>query len=382
MPATLKDRVAELRNDAQAIVDTADGEGRGITEAEQAQFNARLEMISMLEQLGAQSDAAVAEHNDLAVAPAAQRDPGLVFAESDAIKRLQEQYPNGIPRGTRVETGAVSVGSIRNDLLSDPGISPHRQVIDAPTGVAVMDLMQAITVLDGVMERSVDHFTAAFTNAAAAVAESVEGTPVTKPEAALAWTPTTLTQEAIPQHMPVTNQALKFNRMLRGIVNGFLVNGVMAAAQSRVATQLAAWSGLGVQAFDTDLRTTLRRAVTKAQNAAAIIGAGTPSILISTTDAETLDLEQLANLVLAPGQAPNQVGNIWRTNLVVSANIPTGTAYVGDLKQVIWYTTGDVELSIGLVGNQFIENSQTLLAETYGVTGVLGAPALIKTALA
>ena len=58
-----------------------------------------------------------------------------------------------------------------------------------------------------------------------------------------------------------------------------------------------------------------------------------------------------------------------------------GFAYVGDLKQVVWYTSGDVNVSVGTTGTQFIENERTILAETEGITGVVGAAAIIKADL-
>ena len=40
-----------------------------------------------------------------------------------------------------------------------------------------------------------------------------------------------------------------------------------------------------------------------------------------------------------------------------------------------------MNVSVGLQGTQFIENKQTILAETEGITGVLGAGAIVKADL-
>ena len=221
----------------------------------------------------------------------------------------------------------MRVGDVMAALLTDPALSVPLHVLDVPAGVAVLDLLSAITIIPGAPQ-TVKHFTASFTNAAAVVAEGA-----LKPESTLTWTPVTLNLETIAHHIPVTNQALSHNSMLRAIIDNFMIAGVRAKVQTEVATDLAAWAGLGTQAFVTDLRTTLRKAITKAQKAAVIVGAGPTSILISADDAETLDLEQLVNLVLAPGQSPQQANGIWRTPLVVSAALPVGFAYVGDRRR-------------------------------------------------
>ena len=383
--ATLTERLAEIRAQATTIVDVADSEGRPLNADEQARFDALVEQGAPLRDAIEAQVAARNALDDMATDSPAPRATttggrpsslGQRFIDSPVMQNLRRQYPNGIPSGTKVETASVNLGRISNALLTDPGLTPPLHVIDAPTGVAVMTLMDAITVIDDAPP-TIKHYTAAFTNAAAVVAEGVA-----KPEATLTWTPVTLNQEVVAHWIPVTNQSLSHNALMRGIIDAFLVNGVRARVQTEIATDLAAWAGLGTQAFSTDLRTTLRRAVTKAQTAGAIIGAGPISIAISATDAETLDLEQLANIVLSPGEMPQQGNNIWRAPLIVVASgLSSGFAYVGDLKQVVWYTSGDVNVSVGTTGTQFIENERTILAETEGITGVVGAAAIIKADL-
>jgi len=386
MPATITDRVAELRAEAQTIIDNALAENREPTSEEQARFDAVLAAITNIGRTDS-TTAAVTSMLDRPADPHAQStavDFGQAFVDSHVMQAIRDRYPNGLSMDQRLPDGfggQATVGRVRNALLQDPNLTPPRHVIDAPTGVAVMDLMNAITVIDDA-PRLVDHFTATFTNAAAVVAESdgdPEDTVGVKPESALVWTPTPLIQDTIAHVLPVTNQALSNNSMLAQIINSFMVNGVRATAQARVATQLAAWSGLATQAWDTNVRTTLRKAITKAQTAAALTGAGPISIIISALDAQALDLEMLATLNTSPGEAPQQVSNIWRAPLVVVAGgLPSGFAYVGDPRQIIWYTSGGVELAVGLVNDQFKRNEQTIRAETQGVTGVLNASAIVK----
>jgi surface antigen len=382
MPPTITDRVAELSAEATTINDTALDEARPLTDEEQARFDAILDGLKRLGALDKSTAAATAILDRAAVPSPTPTDFGQAFVDSHVVQAIRAAYPGGIPQAERIApTGAVSIGRVMDALQVNPNLTPERVVYDVPTGVAVLDLMQAITVIDDAPE-TIRHFTATFTNAAAIVPESdgdPEDTVGVKPESGLVWANVPLTQEVIGHVMPVTNQALNRNAMLRQYINTFMVNGVRAKVQSTVATQMAAWSGLNTQAFSTNLRTTLRKAITKAQTAQALTGGGPISIAISAIDAEALDLEMLASLTLSPGEAPQQASGIWRAPLVVVAGgLPSGYAYVGDLKQVIWYTSGDVNLAVGLVNDQFNRNEQTIRAETEGVTGVLNAGAIVK----
>lgn len=386
MPATINDRVAELTADAQAITDLALSENREPTDDEQAQFEAVLTALGNLGKLNkGVTDAQAILDQPSRTGDSGPTNFGRAFTESDEYARIRDMFPNGIPERTQIQTNAVKLGDVMN-LLVDPSLTPNREVLDIPTNVAVFDLMSAITVIPGA-PKSIDHHTATFTNNAAVVDEAQDGvTPINaatglKPESEIAFVETPLTQKAVAHWLEVTNQAFEFNRMLEALINAFMVNGVRARAQAKVAAEVAAWSGLTAQAFDTDLRTTLRKAVTKSQINGQLVGNGNPSILISATDAETLDLEQLDKLVLSPGEAPQQASNVWRHPLVVSASLPSGFAYVGDLRQIIWYTTGDVQMRIGHQGTQIIENKQTMVFETFGVTGILGAAGIVKADL-
>lgn len=298
---------------------------------------------------------------------------GDTFAKSPQFEALLKQYPNGIPKDSKVQMAPVNVGGVKA-LLTDPHLSPELRVV-APVGLSILGLSQAITVVDDAPE-VVKVFRAAFTSVAAVVAEGAA-----KPEATLTWTPETLNLATIAHHIPVTNQTLSHNAMMRSIINTFLANGVRAKVETEVATMLAAAASLQTQAFSTDLRTTIRKAVTKALTGGASIGAVPTGILVSTADAETIDLESIASIVLQPGEGFAQMSTMWRLPLVVSTQIPAGFAYVGDLRQIHLYARGGVQVSTGWVNTQFTENEQTILAETEAISTVLVGPAIVKADL-
>lgn len=379
MPTTLDARLDSITAQAEALKETAKTENRQFTADEQATFDALIaeakEVKAAMADHNAAADA-IAEMRERPAEPAATAPTGSwgeQFVASAEYRALVDRFGGKLPTGQRIEMSAVRLNGIQAALVTDPGIA-NPTVRVAPAELAVVDLFSAITVIED-SEQSVKTFTSTWTDAAAKVAEGD-----VKPEATLTWANVSLTLETIAQHVPVTNQALSHNPTLRSRIDVHLVNGVRAKMQAEVAAVLAAAAGVQVQAFDTDLRTTIRKALTKAQNAAASIGAGPASILISATDAETLDLEALAAATVSNGDGPQQVQTAWRTPLIVSAAIPAGQIYVGDAKQIELFTAGGISVMTGWVNDQFIRNQLTLLGETEAAANVFSAPALVKAA--
>lgn len=388
MSNTLTDRYVAAKQAATHIHDEAkaanDGEGRPLTDTERAEFDRLIgeatELKAQIKQ--AQDDAnALRDLGQLAEMPGGDldsravdtRSPGERFVESPQYQAMLDNYGGNIPQGTRVQMGSVNIGSVRAALSTSPG-TQNPAVRYAPSAMQIVDLLDAITIIEAPAGASVKTFTGTFTNVAADVAEGAA-----KPEATLTWASATVTLATIAQHLPVTNQTLAHNAGIRQRIDAWLVNGIRARMGAKVAAILATATGFQTQAFDTDIRTSLRKAVTLAQIGGAQLGAGPASILIGSTDAESLDLEMLATLMTSPGEAPNQAGSIWRTPLVVSPNIPSGFAYVGDLSQVeLWVDESGISVTTGWVNNQFVENELTILAETEAEANVFGAGALVK----
>lgn len=388
--STLKERYAAAKASATAIHDAAKADDRTFTDDERAAFDAALAEAS---ELRAQIDAADADAERLAalvdVAPAATPAPaanirvterpsgswGETFINSAAYRDMTARYAGQIPASERVQMERVVVGGVNAALITDPGFAPIQRDFIGGQSFAD-DMFTAIDLVDLGGERVIETYTATLTNAADDVAEGV-----LKPESSVAWTSTTVNLGTVAHWVPVTNQALASSPIVRNEIDVNLVSGVRAKLASNVATAVAGAAGVQAQAFDTDIRTTIRRAITKAQTAAATLGTGPISVLVSAADAETLDLEQLTNLVLAPGQSPAQASGIWRSPLVVSPTLPAGFAYVGDLKQVKLYTGGPVSVTTGWQGTQFVENKLTILAEVRAAPHVRQPSALVKADL-
>jgi HK97 family phage major capsid protein len=386
---TILERYTAAKQAATELHNKVKAEDRPMTDEERTEFEAHFNEATSLkaQHERAVSDAsALADLSNLADLPASA-DPtssttatdrpkgslGDQFVNSAEYKALMNAYNGQIPASQRVQMSAARL-DIRNALITDPGLA-NPSVRVAPVSLSVVDLFEAITVITD-SPQAVKTFTSTWTDAADVVDEGA-----LKPEASMEWDPVDLTLKTVAQHVPITNQALGHNPTLRSRIDTYLVNGIRARMQAQVAAALAASTGVQTQAYDADLRTTLRKALTKAQLAQAQLGGGPIATLISATDAETLDLEAMASAYAAPGQGPAQVQTAWRTPLVVVGAIPAGFSYTGDLKQIELFTAGGINVMTGWIDDQFIKNSLTILGETESEANVFQASLLVKTDL-
>lgn len=380
---TLRERYAAAAQAAHEIHAKAEAEDRPMNDDERAEFDSHVAEARELKAKVVQSDDDRGALNELGDLVPMDGEPsespkgslGERFLASPEYAALMKQHGGKISDSTqRVQMDAVRMGDFQAALLNDPGLTaPTHRV--APESLQIVDLLDVITVIPD-SPSVIKTFTGAFVSAAAETAEGA-----VKPESSYTWTDETVTLATDAHHIPVTNQALGHNPTLRNRIDTHLVNGVRARLQARVAARLAAGTGMQAQAFDTDMTTTIRRAVTKADDGAAQLGAGPSSILLSTADAEAIDLEQLAHAAYAPGQGPQQQTSLWRRQIVTSANLPAGFCYVGDLSQIELHLGSDIQVTTGWIDDQFIRNQVTLLGEVEAAATIFGAGALVRTAL-
>jgi len=387
----LREQYAAARKAAKDIQDKANAEGRAKTPEEQAEFDTQLAEAKRIKPILDAIDADQAELVELTEAIAAtpltgvisafgepRQTPGDIVVASDAYKAMRAANPAGGSGNEPVKMSKVSVGSFRNAVtVEETMTAPLYRV--APLSLSQIDIFNAINVIEDAPD-AIKIFRFALDNDADIVAP---GEP--KPESDLTITSDTVNLEVIAHQTPVNNQTLWHNSLLRNRIDVAMINGVRAKAQAEVAQELIDQVALmQTQAFDTDLATTLRKAVTKAQLGAMEMGANPSniSVALSPFDHETLDLELLAAMVALAGQELTQTGRIWRANIVPLFGLPEGTAFVGDLKQVDFYVgTNGVTVTTGWINEQFIKNQVTILAELEAKAAVIGGAALVSTDL-
>lgn len=392
MGKTLTERRAEIRAEAQKIVDAAEAEARPLTDEEQAKFDELVTEGKRVNTAISEGRAAREALDELAgddpepdqpaadARPSGRRraqTPGERVVNSEAYKAMLAAHPAGPPDRSKPEMGAVHVGGFMNAVTVSSPMEQELQVI-APTALTPIDIFDAINVVEGAPD-SIKIWRATFTNNAAIQASLGD----TKQESNLVYTDDTVNLDVIAHHTPIDKKTLWHNALLRNRIDVAMVNGVRAKAQVEVANELlASVSLMQQQGFDTDLATTLRKAMTKAMRGIASVG-GSPviSVALSLEDHEKLDLELLDAMVALAGQELTPTGRIWRARVVPVFGLPEGVGYVGDLKGVDFYVGQGISVTTGWVNDQFIKNRLTILAEMEAKAAVINGAALVATDL-
>lgn len=208
------------------------------------------------------------------------------------------------------------------------------------------------------------------TNAAAGVAEATSGSDGAKPESALAWAVVSSPIENIAHWIPVTRRAMADTGQLRGFIDNFLFYGlrtelatqVISGAATPDLVGIASTSNVQAQAFDTDVLTTIRKAITLVRT---VGGSVANAIVMPPESWETIDLLQDNEARYFFG-GPQRMGNpvLWGRPVVESEHAAADRAYVGDWRQaVLWDRQQATIYMTDSHADFFIRNILVVLAE-------------------
>ena len=283
----MKDRVRKLREQADAATSEAQakwgelnsarealgnaevGDGKAITDTpEFAAAQAAREAYDVAAEAASKADDAYksvleimgAEAPERPIAgafdkPAPAGSIGEQFVGSDVFKGVAARIPDtpgskakvgttdSVPVATRDQARSILRG-VKAEIFSTPEdvVAP-----DQKAGIRALPLLPPLTVLDLITFGTTDSTSVkwvrekAFTNAAAEVAESVEGTEVTKPESKLELEPVTFDVTTIAHWMPASKQSLRDVAGVRSLIDAKLEWGL----RRRLAAQVINGGGTG-----------------------------------------------------------------------------------------------------------------------------------------
>lgn len=294
---------------------------------------------------------------------AAPVDLGAAFVKSESYQAATRT--GEVIKGANI---GVDTGVMVKTLVTSPTVGSTASVRSEVQ--TIHRLLDAVTILPTGRDTIVSHRYTFNTNAAAVVAE---GTP--KPESALTVTTVTLTPSKIAHFLPITAEALADHPRMQAMINSILVNGLRNAIESKIATDLAAWSGLATTAFDTDVVTSILA------GKVAAMEYGMPNgILMSTSDYQALALlKGTANdHYISPGPFGPANFTVWGLPVFPCSALADGFVYVGDLSQIVWNERTPIQLAVGWTGTQFIENEVTILCEQRGMLDVMHNLQVVK----
>jgi HK97 family phage major capsid protein len=374
---------------AREIAEKADTEGREMTADERQQFDAKFQEATAKKADAdvAKKDAEVlAQAKDLAdlVGDDATADLdaqggdggdtrrrakslGLQVVDSKEFKALMGQFPNGrVPEKSRVQSAPIGVKAL---ITGGSDTSGGAFVVPEQTGIVEMLGRRTLAIRNVVSVRRTGSDAVEFvrqtghTNNAAPVPEATssaaigDGTGGTatnvtggvKPEGSWAFERDTAVVKTIAEWVPATKRALSDVSALEGLINDELEADLAEAEETQMVSGngtgenlegILTVSGTQGQAFDTDIFTTTRRAISKVRLNGRAIPNG---IGLNPADVEVIDLARTneggANTGSFLGGGPFAMGprTLWGLPIVESEAFPAGTGVVADFtKAVLW----------------------------------------------
>lgn len=210
-----------------------------------------------------------------------------------------------------------------------------------------------------------------------------------KPQAGMNFEIVQTGVKTIAVWMPITRTILSDVPMLESMITNFLRTDIELELEEEIITGpgganhfvgLENTPNLTPQPFDTDMLTTTRKARTKAM----IVGrARSTGFLMNPLDWESFDLtKDLEGRYYFGGPLAMGTRQLWGLPVIESEVIPQGTAYTGDLRQLVVWDRQAPTIHVTDSNRDFFErNIISILYEGRWAFGVLRPPAVVKVDL-
>jgi HK97 family phage major capsid protein len=358
--------VNKLIEQAREVAEKAAAEGRTLTDDERATIETALAGAKAMKadaELKSAVDALGAELAD--VKPETTTDKprtigGKMFADPAFKSWITGANAAGVPDGKSLPNSpAVAVGGLKATLLGSNDTNSAGVVIN-PEYLPTVGQFYArdITALNLVTMGSTDtdlveyarvvNLGSGSVNAAAPVAEGTAA-----PESTLQMSKTSAPVRDVRVFIPASTRALADAGQLQTIANSFLTYGVTEELEDQIIagdgtgenmTGILETSGTLAQSFDTDLVSTIRKAIRQVR----VNGRARPSaVLLNPEDNEAVDLLSGANTdYLFGGPVGAATPTIWGLPRIESQAVPAGTAIVGDFRQAVLWERQALSVSV------------------------------------
>lgn len=320
-----------------------------------------------------------------------QQSLGLEVVGSEAFKSAVASFPGSrVPEKSRFQTDPIAVKSL---FIGGDSTSAGAFVTREQSGIIETLGRRPLTLRSLISVRRTGSDTVEYvrqvshTNAAAPVAEATSSKPPKmnlttgeaileaqggyKPEGAWKYERDSAVVKTIAEWVPATKRALADVAALEGLIDDELRADIAEAEETQILTGdgtgenlkgILNTSGTQKQAFDTDIFTTIRKAVTKAR----VVGRVNPNaILLSPADAEKVDLaKNKEGSFYAGGPFAGGVRTIWGLPYIESQTLPENKSVVADFsKAVLWDREQTTVTVTDSHADFFIRNLVAILAE-------------------
>lgn len=207
-----------------------------------------------------------------------------------------------------------------------------------------------------------------------------------KPEGTMTFLPVTEPVKTIAVWIPATKRALSDAAQLRGIIDDELEADLDEELEDQMLngdgvgenfTGVLNTAGVLVQAWDTDLLTTIRRARTALRTTGR---SRATAMVVHPNDAETLDLLQDNDgRFYFGGPSDGGVQRVWRVPVVESDLATEGTGIMGDWRKAVLWDRERASIQVSDSHEDFfIRNMVAILAELRAAFALIRPSAFIE----
>ncbi|MBU0777918.1 phage major capsid protein [Patescibacteria group bacterium] len=403
----LKDKLTAALTKARDLAAEAEKAGRDFTTEEREQVKALLAEAADLKSKIAQAEGDDALRKQIAdlgagieMAQTAGQTPGRTattdrpgrgksigerFIEAEGFKRWMAQFPNGqIPESAK-QLMSPPVGF--KDLLTGLSDTSAGAFVQTDyTGIYEPLGRRPLTIQDLIARRTTSSDIVEFVRQTVQVTESAPTAEATstssggdKPEGAMTFEKVTATVRTIAVWIPATKRALSDASQLRGIIDQELRDDLAEDLEDEMINGdntgehlygVMNYPGTLAQAWDTDMLTTARKAITTVR----VTGRSVPTAwVVNPADSEAIDLlkDEVGRFYYG-GPMSIDPRRLWGYPVVECEAVPEGTGIIGDWRKAVLWDREQATLSISdSHADFFIRNMVAILAELRATFGLI-----------
>jgi HK97 family phage major capsid protein len=357
-PISKRRNMKDLIKQAKALAETAAAEGRTLTDEERATVETAIagakavkadaELRKAVDELGNE----LAEVKPVVTETAKARTTGeKLFADPSFKTWIDSANRNGTPDIKSLPNSpTVAVSGLKATLLGGSDTSAGAMVQNDMYRPAAQAFGRDITAINLVTVGSTTSDLVEFARAMRitggqsvnAAVPKAEG--IAADESTLTFVKDSAAVKDIRHFLPASVRALSDAQQLETLANTFLTYGIQEEIEDQLVNgngQGENWTGIfntgyvQAQAWDTDLVTSIRKAIRKVQT---VGNSRATAVLLHPEDNERIDLLSGDSTdYLFGGPATQSTPTIWGLPRVVSQAVPVGNAIVGDFrKAIIW----------------------------------------------
>jgi len=419
----MNEQIKALLTQVREIADAAEKAGRDFTAEERTKVSAMMDDVKKLKTAEQEKEKDKALKGQIlaleeefsrtqtksspAVTPGKGESIGERFVNSEEWKNwLTAIAPNGhIPDGRKgLSSPPVEFKTLFKDLVTGSSVTSAGAFVQTDyTGIYEPLGRDPINIMGLISRRSTTSDLVEFVRQTLGVSQAApvpEANVTTyagsegqvsgkKPEAAMGFEKVQEPVKTIAVWIPATKRALSDASQIRGIIDQELRDDLNEELEDQLIngdgagenfTGLLNTSGILTQAYDTDILTTTRKAITSLQ----VTGKARPTAWVfNPSDWETIELlKDAENRYYWGGPLMSGRPQLWGVPVVNSTRVPVGTSLLGDWrKMVIW----DREAATIQVSDShsdfFIRNMVAILAEMRAAMGVIRPSGFVEVDL-